>query len=195
MADMMTVNGAEYYIAGVVAREKDRYSGLAYTDGAGMFMSWSALKACSENAGISCYEAVLPDPIRSYAANTVRENFPLKDGILVENSSRYSVENLLGVVHDFGKRSMGTNGIIYPYWENAVRMTEDYAALLLVLTVLFGAVPAVAFCVTAVQKMGDLLRKGCKRLKTGLEQSREKRREQQWQKNAEKRDEHGQGTV
>ena len=189
------INGAEYYIAGVVAREKDNYSGLAYTDGAGMFMCWSALKACAEDAGISCYEAVLPNPIRSYAANTLQENFPLKDGILVENSSRYSVGNLLDVVSDFGKRSMGTNGIIYPYWENAVRLTEDYAALLLVLTVLFGALPAVTFCVVLVRQGKTFAKKSFRRLKDGVENSRERRRETQWQKYAGKKDEHGQGTV
>ena len=83
----------------------------------------------------------MPNTITSFAKNMVQEHFPLKDGIVVENSSRYSLENLLNVIGDFGKRSMGLNGIIYPYWENAVRLTEDYAALLLVLTVLFALLP------------------------------------------------------
>jgi len=191
----VTINGAEYYVAGVVSREDDRYSSLAYTDGAGMFMSFSALKACREEVGINCYEAVLPNPISAFAANTLREIFPLQDGILVENSSRYSLGNLLTVMGDFGKRSMGINGIIYPYWENAVRLTEDYAALLLLLTLLFAALPAAALCVVIFRLLRTALHKGGKWLKNKLETSREQRREKQWQKNAGKKDENGQSTV
>ncbi len=37
------------------------------------------------------------------------------------------------VVGDFGKRSMNTEGVVYPYWENAARLLEDYMALTLIL--------------------------------------------------------------
>ena len=113
----------------------------------------------------------------------------------MENSSRYSLGNLLTVMGDFGKRSMGINGIIYPYWENAVRLTEDYAALLLLLTLLFAALPAAALCVVIFRLLRTALHKGGKWLKNKLETSREQRREKQWQKNAGKKDENGQSTV
>lgn len=191
----VSVNGSEYYVAGVVSRETDRYSGIAYTDGAGMFMSFSALKACREEVGISCYEAVLPNPINAFAANTVREIFPLQNGVLVENSSRYSLENLFAVMGDFGKRSMGVNGIIYPYWENAVRLTEDYAALLLLLGILFAAVPSAALAAGAVSRMRTVLRSGTHALKNGFENRRERHREKQWEKHNGRKGEDGQSTV
>lgn len=184
----VTIGTADYYIAGVVSREDDRYSALAYTDGAGMFMSYSALSQCAEDTGISCYEIVLPNPITSFGKNLLEESIPLNGGLLVENSSRYSLGNLLGVIGDFGQRSMGRNGIIYPYWENAVRLTEDYAALLLVLTVLFAVLPAVNLTVTGVRFVRKLLKTAVGTVKTKTADSMERRREHAWQAANEKRE-------
>ena len=184
----VTIGTADYYVAGVVSREDDRYSALAYTDGAGMFMSYSALKQCQETAGINCYEIVLPDPITSFGKNLLNENFPLNGGVVVENSSRYSLSSLLTVIGDFGQRSMGRNGIIYPYWENAVRLTEDYAALLLVLTVLFAALPAVSVTVTVVRRTRKLWKAVVGTVKTKTADRIERRREEKWQVVNEKRE-------
>lgn len=184
----VTINGADYYVAGVVSREDDRYSSAAYIDGAGMFMSYSALKACDEEVAINCYELVMPNPITSFAKNMVQEHFPLNGGIVVENSSRYSLGNLLNVIGDFGKRSMGLNGIIYPYWENAVRLTEDYAALFLILAVLFASMPCVSIVVLLVYRVKQLWRNGAKRVKNNIESAIECRKEKKWMSAAEKRE-------
>ena len=184
----VTIGTADYYVAGVVSREDDRYSTLAYTDGAGMFMSYSALKQCQETAGISCYETVLPEPITSFGKNLLNESFPLNGGVLVDNSSRYSLGNLLTVIGDFGQRSMGRSGIIYPYWENAVRSTEDYAALLLVLTGLFAALPAVSVTVTVVLRGRKLWKTAVSTAKTKAADRIERRREEKWRAANEKRE-------
>lgn len=184
----VTIGTADFYVAGVVSREDDRYSGLAYTDGAGMFLSYPALKKCVETVGISCYEIVLPDPITAFGKNLVQENFPLNGGVVVENSDRYSFGNLLTVVGDFGLRSMGLNGIIYPYWENAVRLTEDYAALLLVLTLLFAAVPAVSLLVLMIGLLRKGWRKSSAAIKTKVSGSVERHREEKWKAATEKRE-------
>ena len=184
----VTINGAEYYVAGVVAREKDPYSSIAYADGAAMFMSYEAMKALDDSAGITCYEIAMPNPITAFAKNMVSEHFPLNNGVVVENSSRYSLGNLLKVIGDFGKRSMGQNGIIYPYWENAVRLTEDYAALYLVLAVLFALTPAISTLVLAYRLCKAGMKKGTHLVKNGIESGIERRREEKWQKAAEKRE-------
>ena len=92
------------------------------------------------------------------------------------------------MIGDFGKRSMGLNGIIYPYWENAVRLTEDYAALLLVLTVLFAVTPAVSVTVTAVRWLRKLWKKGRSAVKTRITDGIEHHREQKWQAAAGKKE-------
>ena len=184
----VSINGADYYVAGVVSREDDRYSSLAYTDGAGMFMSYSALKACDESVSINCYELVMPNTITSFAKNMVQEHFPLNGGVVVENSSRYSLGNLLDIIGDFGKRSMGRNGIIYPYWENAVRMTEDYAALLLILTVLFALMPCISLTVTAVRWLKVGIRKANHLIVHNVASAVERRKEKKWLQIAGKKD-------
>lgn len=182
----VTINDKQFYVAGVVAREDDPYSAAAYTDGAGMFFSYAGLKSCLPDTKINCYEIVLPNPISSFGKNMVQDNFPINDGILLENSRRYSLENLWTVIQDFGKRSMGINGIIYPYWENAVRLTEDYAALFLVLTVLFGVFPAVSLAITAIRWGIRGWKAGKHGLKTKISTSLEHRKEKKWQAAAEK---------
>lgn len=138
----VTIGERSYAVAGVVCREDDFASELAYTGGPGMFMSIEALRLLQE-VPIDCYEVVLPDPISGFAKKTVEDKFPVGNGIVVENSSRYSLVNLGKVLLDFGKRSMNTHAVIYPYWENAARLVEDYAALLLLLAVLLAICPAV----------------------------------------------------
>lgn len=185
---MVTIGEKGFYIAGVVARENDRYSREAYTDGEGMFMAFSALKEQKEDAGITCYEIVLPDPITSFGKNMVTDNFPVGKGVVVENSRRYSMANRIQVVRDFGKRSMGVSGIVYPYWENAVRLTEDYSALLLVLSVLFAVCPVASVTVAAVKALVQALRATRIKMKSTIENKIESKREKKWQRAAGKKD-------
>lgn len=138
----VTIGERNYLIAGVVSREDDFASELAYTEDAGMFMSIEALRLLTE-VPVDCYEIVMPDPISGFAKKTVEDGFPVGDGVVVENSKRYSLLSLARVLLDFGKRSMNTHAVIYPYWENAARLVEDYAALLLLLAVLLAVCPVV----------------------------------------------------
>lgn len=184
----VTIDGKSFYIAGVVGRETDRYSTEAGSQTEGFYLPYSTLKELNEAVGVTEYEVVLPDPIRSFGKNLVQESFPLGDGILVENSARYSLSNLFSVVKNFGKRSMGMNGIIYPYWENAVRLTEDYAALLLVLTLLFAVCPAVSVTVFLIRLLIQLVKKAEAKTKEKISSSVEAHREKKWQQAAGKKD-------
>ena len=184
----VTIQNKSFYVAGVVSRENDRYSVTAGSQTEGLFVSYSTLKELNEQTGISCYEIVLPNPISSYGKNLVQEKFPLGDGVLVENSTRYSLTNLFSVIKNFGKRSMGIHGIIYPYWENAVRLTEDYAALLLVLTILFAVCPVVSVLVTAIRFVVRLVRTVTQKTKEKITADVEKHREKKWQETAGKKE-------
>lgn len=156
----LRLNGRPFLVAGVVDREEDFASRRAYTAGMGIYMSYEALKELDESAGITCYELVSAEPVKGFAANMVKTNFPIGAGELVENSRRYSVSSLFKVLGNFGKRSMQTLGVVYPYWENAARLMEDWSAVLALLCVLFALLPA---CTGAV-----LLVKGLRRGKAKL---------------------------
>ena len=181
----VTIDGKPFYVAGVVRRESDFATKEAYLDGASMFLSYSAMKSLDENSTITCYEIVMPDPISGFARGVLTENFDVGTGDVVENSSRYSLENLFSVIGDFGKRSMRNNGVIYPYWENAVRLTEDYLALLLVLMLLFGLCPAVTLLVLAIRQVIRTWRTLKREVPARLDRARERRREKLYEKGRE----------
>lgn len=181
------INGAPFVVSGVVSMEDDFASRAARKDEGCLFMSFSAMKKLNEEAAIDCYEIVLPDPITGYGRSVVGETF--SDGAVVENTGRYSPRRLVEVAKDFGHRSMRADGVIYPYWENARRLTEDYAALLLFLTVLFAVVPALSVLVLAIQAARSGWRRGVGTIRAKLEAAMEQRRERQYGEFLEKKGE------
>ena len=71
------IQNEPYVVAGVVSREKDKASGKAYADGAGMFISYSAMRHITggeENTdpSISCYELVMAEPITGFGLRKLR---------------------------------------------------------------------------------------------------------------------------
>ena len=155
------VNGIPHFIAGVVTRENDFASAKAYNYGAGMFMSFESLRDnTADTTRVSTYEIVFPDPITGFALKTVTDAFPDKDALIVENSARYSFMNSLGAIGSFGDRSIRSDRMVYPYWENAARYTEDWLAFLLVLSFLFVACPVVCGVVYGVKVIMFLVTRG-----------------------------------
>ena len=181
----MYINDEPFVVAGVVAREADFATQKAYTGDGGVYMSYSALSRLVETASITCYEIVMPNPIRNFAKG-ILEDFPADGGDLVENSSRYEFSHLLEVAKNFAERSMRLNGVIYPYWENAVRLTEDYAALLAVLSMMFAVCPAVTVLVLGIRQIRRTYRfvkaKVPEKVEAAVEKRREERLERQYEK-------------
>lgn len=192
----VTIGGNPYYVAGVIRRENDFATKEAYLDGAGMFISYSAFQAltqpssdtetASATGSITCYEIVLPDMIDGFGKSLVKDNFDVGTGDIVENSSRYSVSNLLSIAKDYGLRSMRNNGVIYPYWENAVRLTEDYLALLLVLIMLFALFPVITCIVLAIRTIIQVYRRERARVPKEIDALIEKEREKKYAQSGEK---------
>lgn len=184
----VTINGQPFVVSGVVAMEEDFASQRATGDQQGcIFLSWSALKRLDDTLDISCYELVMPDPITGYAKGVAEESFATGD--VVENSSRYTASHLLEVIGSFGERSMRADGIIYPYWENALRLTEDYAALLLVLLLLLALCPVISALVLGIRwiwRSGRRVKAAVpERVEAAVERRREKRYEEFLDKDAE----------
>ena len=159
------LNNRPFKIAGVVSRESDFASTMAYTYGAGLFMSFEALSEMTEDgANISCYEIVMPDPITGFAKHILTEAFPNSDVHIIENTSRFSLGNSFAVISSFGERSMRTDAVSFPYWENAARIVEDRLALLLVLTILFIAFPVVCGVIYTVKIIRFTIKYGRKKV-------------------------------
>lgn len=137
----VTIGGKPYYVAGVIRRETDKFSEKAFSGEPLIFMSYSELEKDGVEAGISCYELVMADPISDFAKNYVKENFAGGKAVVVQNTTRYSFGNIFDIFKNFGSRSISENGVIYPYWENAARISEVYVARQYVFIALLGIIP------------------------------------------------------
>lgn len=186
----ISVNNAPFVVAGVISREDDFASRRAYSGDGGIFMAYSALSRLDEGMGITCYEIVMPDPISGYARGVVSETFPVGSGDVVENSDRYGLVHLVKeVIGQFGERSMRTNAVIYPYWENAARLTEDYAAMLLVSALLLGLCPALFALVYLIRSIRRGYRYVKRKVPETVEARIEKHREEALEKKFERKEE------
>lgn len=165
LTDMpVEINGSTFYVAGVISRETDWPTKKAYTDGAGLYMSYEAYKTMNENAYISCYEAILPEPVEGFAKMQVTDNFAPKDAEIVVNSGRYDAGQVFKLLRQFSQRTMRTDTVYYPYWENAARLVENRCMILLAVTLLLWVCPAVFAVVLTVK----LYRKAKRRVRAAF---------------------------
>ena len=156
------INGNEFVVGGVVERELDSASRRAYTGEKGFFMSYDAFRVIMDRDRVDCYEVVLPEPVRGYAAQLVADRFPNREGETVVNTGRFGFERLLHLAQDLPGRAAHGGTVRYPYWENAARIAENECAVLAVCSLALG-LPA-AF--TLLIEMIRLLVRG----KTALEE-------------------------
>lgn len=170
------INGEPFVVSGVVSREDDFATKRAYAGDGGVYLSFSALQRLVESSAIDCYEIVMPNPIRNFAKGILEDSF--SEGEVVENTGRFSLERLGALLRSFAGRSMRLNGVIYPYWENAARLVEDYAALLLVLTVLFALCPVGFLAVIGAREIRRAYRFAKAKVPEKVEAAVEKRREE-----------------
>lgn len=143
----MTVNigGRPHMVIGVVQRPTGRLYEAAGLDGTRAFVSYETLSKYGQCNGINHFEIVMPNPVREYAVNYVREQLgsPEKEVEVLENSTRYGIGRRLRLLLDFGTRSMNGKAIIYPYWENVARGYEDILVLLTLFQMIFVIYPSV----------------------------------------------------
>ena len=175
----VTIGMRTYPVAGVVRLENDKATKKAQTESAVLFMSYETLNAMQETK-IDTYEIVMPNPISGYALSVMQEKFPVTTGATVENSNRYSALSLAKIVLDYGKRSMNTRAVIYPYWENAARLTEDFAALFLMLTVLLAICPIVCAIIWIVKTLKRLIVQAKDKAVTTIEEKIEQKKEENY---------------
>lgn len=148
------IGGVPHYVSGVVKRPEGRLAEQAGLDSTVVYMSVESLSAYGSGEGISTYEVIAPNPVKHFVYNAVKEKLGVKeeDMIVVENSSRYSVEALIPVILDFGTRSMQDAAVKFPYWENIARGYEDIKAIVLIFQILFLLIPTVIIVIFLIIK-------------------------------------------
>ena len=104
------------------------------------FETWLGMNS---RAGIDCYEAVLPEPVDGFTQTVLEENYSVGDGVLQQNTGRFTFGASIAQMKKFGTRGVRTSAAILPYWENAARYVEDWCTLLAFLAMLLLVYPAI----------------------------------------------------
>lgn len=150
----VTIGGVPHYISGVVKRQEGRFAENAGLNNTIIYVSAETLSEYGTSEGISCYEVAAPNPVKGFVYNTLKEKFGLKEDemLVVENSSRYSLEAMIPVVLDFGIRSMQNSAVHFPYWENIARGYEDVRAVVLIIQFIFLLIPGIIILTALIIK-------------------------------------------
>lgn len=164
----VTINGKYFFIAGVFRQSDNSVINKVYGTSPRIFMSYEGYGLLDKEAKFTCYEACLPNQVTGQAKQMLTETLSIKeddfDIRVVENSARYGLKNRFGIIADFGMRSVVDSPVVYPFWENAARITEDKSALLLVFQMIFLLLPIG----TAVYLIAKLYRSRKKLFKKAL---------------------------
>ncbi len=165
------INGKPYQVAGVVTRESDRATKKFAEDGPMLYISMEGWQALG-GGGIDCYEVVLPEPVDGFTQTVLEENYPVGDGVLQQNTKRFTLGASVRQMKQFGTRGARTSPAVLPYWENAARWVEDWCTLLAFLAFLlliFPGLCALAGCVWGAIELRKVLYKRLPQLfrKTG----------------------------
>lgn len=147
----VTIGGSPYRVAGVYARAQGDLETMAGSKDTTIYMSYGALEsvtACS----IRCYEAVLPNPVEGFAMDIILEsNVSSEETVkMVENSNRFSYISLYNIWKERASRSMKTDDIIYPFWENLARVQEERMMEVALWQVVLAAIILIYWCVWVI---------------------------------------------
>jgi len=139
------IGDTPYYIRGVAARDTGYFAKKAGLSEPVCFVSVDTLKTHGTIDGSYTYEVVMPNPVEGFAKDTVITalNDSQQKIEVVENSARFTFGAKKEIILDFGVRSMSRNSILYPYWENVARATEDLCGLLFVFQIVPFVIAAV----------------------------------------------------
>ena len=130
----LTIDGTVYQIAGVVEPAQDRITQTAYGDKPRVYVPFAAddsdsAESYSAAARIGCYEVVLPNPVRGFAEKTVSDALGEREHMqLVVNTRRGTIARRWSTLRHLREMSVASDGIAYPWWENAARMRDLSAA-------------------------------------------------------------------
>ncbi|MCR4599899.1 MAG: ABC transporter permease [Acetatifactor sp.] len=150
---IIDVGGQPHLIVGVIKRHQGKMEQNAGLTDSIIYMSYESLEQHGSMEPISHFEIVMPNPIKGFAMDMVKDKLSVNQDevVMVENTKRFSYERSLKHLKEFPYRSMTAKAIIYPYWENLARGYEDIVALYALFVVLFSAVPAIALLILIIQ--------------------------------------------
>lgn len=127
------IGDVAHVVSGVIKKEESDLYKAAGLDGSLVYVSYSTLIKYGNATGINHYEIVMPNPVKGYAKSYVEGAIGVEQSEMeiIENSDRYSLYNRIAHISKLSNRAMNGKAIIYPYWENVARATEDKLAVIM----------------------------------------------------------------
>jgi len=118
------------FVKGVYKKSEGKIYNYARGEKPEIFVPFELLNSEETPLYITTLEVCMPNPIKNFAANIMTDLIQMDSSTyeIVDNSSRYSVENLWMIYKNKKYRSMQNHDIIYPYWEKIARYEEDLLA-------------------------------------------------------------------
>ena len=150
------ISNHTFVIAGVYEREENKNVRKATGGKSFLLMDYEAFHKLYENVSIIGYEAVLPQPIRSFALNTLQDAVggEESEAVLVDNTDRFRAGALLERFSDIPSLFMRQKAVVFPYWENEMRALEWRQYCLLMLRLLLLITPVVSGVFGMVKLLG-----------------------------------------
>lgn len=160
------IDGVKFRISGVIENPETKPE-KECTDGTPkIYVSYRGMEEISplsddseENGSgsfskITCYETVLPDPVKNFAYNAVKSQFSETykgKCSIINNSTRFSPRNRAKAFKNIHKYAVINNDIDYPYWENASRLVEFKLSFIYFFRNLTAVVPFLTLIYIAVK--------------------------------------------
>lgn len=144
------ISGHPFVVCGVIEKEKTESKTEIYGKSPRVYISYDAyerfLNKSDADIYVTCYEAVVPNPIKDFAYEAVEANLSSVNEDsrkIVVNSERYDIQPLWKTFKSLAMRSVRTKDIIYPFWENAASVKADRLAVIMVIRLAFAIIVAV----------------------------------------------------
>lgn len=136
------INGVKFYISGVIEDPQSKTEKKTAGKTPRAYITYEGYKLVSgEESGfdggtsggsqgldkVSCYECVLPSPVGNFGYNAFKDYFSEsyeKTSFTVNNTLRFKPETRAKKYKKLSEYAVQDKPIVYPFWENASRITE-----------------------------------------------------------------------
>lgn len=136
------INGVKFYISGVIDLPESKQEKKTVGEMPRAYISYDGWKLVSGNMfgygdmggntgadlnKITCYECIVPNPVEDFAYNCLKDYFNNSykySSSLVDNTNRFTPSKLAKKYNKLSEYAIADKPIVYPYWENASRITE-----------------------------------------------------------------------
>lgn len=131
------INGVKFYISGVIQTPSTKQEKKTAGDYSRAYISYEGLNLINggmydyveteSNKTVTCFECIIPDPVENFAYNALNEYFSAGysySSALVNNTERFEPSKLAKKYKNLSDYAISEKPIVYPYWENASRITE-----------------------------------------------------------------------